>query len=312
MPKISLVTSIYKTAHCIPELYERSLPVLEACADSYEFVIVDDGSPDDVREIVLGLIEKDQHVRLVELSRNFGQHRALMTGLRYATGDLVFMIDADLEENPELLEEFYRIMHAPGADVDVVYGVMARRKGGTFERSAGAAFYWLMDRISSVPIPRDILGARLMTRRFVDALLSHEEAEPYMGGLMALTGFGQVAVPCEKTSRGASSYDLRRKLRLASDALFGFSTVPLTAIAVTGIAITLGTILAGFLGAQITVIPDQGTPSGIGFAVWSIWFLGGLLLTAVGIVGMYVGRVLIQARGRPVAIVRRVYGGDAD
>lgn len=308
MSKISLVTSVYKTAHCIPELYERSRVVLQACADSYEFVIVDDGSPDDIRSIALGLIDKDPNVRLIELSRNFGQHRALMTGLRYATGDLIFMIDADLEEKPELLEEFYRIMHAPGADVDVVYGVMTQRKGGAFERRAGAAFYWLMDRMSSVEIPRDVLGARLMRRAFVVALLEHDEAEPYIGGLMALTGFSQVAVPCEKTSRGTSSYTLQRKLRLASDALFGFSTAPLTLIAGLGGLITLAALIIG----AIRAIGGVGVSGDTSFAVWSIWFLGGLLLSAVGIVGMYVGRVLVQARGRPVATVKRVYGGEAD
>jgi putative glycosyltransferase len=308
MPKISLVTSVYKTAHCIPELYERSRVALQACTDSYEFIIVDDGSPDDIRAIALGLIDRDPSVRLIELSRNFGQHRAIMTGLRYATGDLIFMIDADLEERPELLEEFYRIMHAPGADVDVVYGVMEQRKGGAFERRAGAAFYWLMNRLSTLEIPRDILGARLMRREFVSALLEHDEAEPYIGGLMALTGFRQVAVPCEKTSRGTSSYTLRRKLRLASDALFGFSTAPLTLIAGLGGLIASATLIVG----AIRAIAGDGGSDDTGFAVWSIWFLAGLLLSAVGIVGMYVGRVLVQARGRPVAIVRRVYGSEAD
>jgi putative glycosyltransferase len=218
------------------------------------------------------------------------------------------MIDADLEERPELLEDFLKRMNEPGADVDVIYGVMQRRKGGALERGAGAAFYWLMDRVASVPIPRDILGARLMTRRFVDALLLHDEAEPYIGGLMALTGFRQVAVPCEKTSRGASSYTLARKIRLASDALFGFSTVPLTAVAVTGMTITLAALVFGLLGLLACLVSGDA-PDAVGFAVWSIWFLGGLLIASVGIVGLYAGRALTQARRRPVAIVKRVYGG---
>ncbi len=310
MPKISLVTSVYKTARFLPELYERGRAVLERCADSYEMVFVDDGSPDDARGVVLDLIERDPNVRLVELSRNFGQHRALMTGLEHATGDLIFMIDADLEERPELLEEFYQVMHAPDVDVDAVYGVMRRRKGGAFERGTGAAFYWLMDRVASVDIPRDILGARLMTRRFVDALLLHDEAEPYIGGLMALTGFRQVAVPCDKTSRGASSYTLRRKLKLASDAIFGFSTLPLTAIAVTGAFLTAAAIVLGIFGMLIGVLSGDGLPDAAVLMLWSVWFLGGLLILSVGIAGTYAGRALVQARRRPVTIVKRVYGGE--
>ncbi len=301
MPTISLVTSLYKAAPFVPELYERSRAALLKCADSYEMVFVDDGSPDDARGVVLGLIAKDPNVRLVELSRNFGQHRALMTGLKHTTGDLVFMIDADLEEDPELVCEFHRRMHEPGADIDVVYGVMKRRKGGVSERVFGAGFYALINRMAAVEIPRDILGARLMRREFVEALLLHEDVEPYIGGLMALTGFRQVAVPCEKSSRGSSSYTLRRKLKLASDALFGFSTVPLTGIALAGAAISVVALVAGLIAIA------GGGMAAAAAAIWSIWFLGGVLLAAVGVVGMYVGRALAQARRRPVAIVKRVH-----
>ena len=113
MPTISLVTSIYKTAHCVPELYARSRSILERYAATYEMIFVDDGSPDDARGVVLGLIEHDPNVRLVELSRNFGQHRALMTGLKFATGDYVFMIDADLEERPELTQVAEEVADEP-------------------------------------------------------------------------------------------------------------------------------------------------------------------------------------------------------
>jgi putative glycosyltransferase len=307
MPKISLVTSLYQAAQYVPELHRRGRAALLACVDDYEMVFVDDGSPDGAREAVLALIADDPNVRLVELSRNFGQHRALMTGLKYATGDFVFMIDADLEEDPELLIEFWGRMQEAGSDVDVVYGVMKERKGGFSERSFGALFYAAINRVSSVEIPRDILGARLMRREFVEELLAHRDVEPYIGGLMASTGFRQVAVPCDKSSRGSSSYTLRRKLKLASDALFGFSTAPLTAVAIAGAVVTSLALFFGLVGLLVDGAPSLGA-----FTLWSIWFLAGLLLTGMGIVGMYTGRVLAQARQRPVAIVKRVYGAPLD
>jgi len=307
MPKISLVTSLYKAGPYVPELYERARAALLSCADTYEMVFVNDGSPDDAQDAVLKLIEKDPNVVLVELSRNFGQHRALFTGLKHTTGDLVFMIDADLEEDPELLKEFHRRMHEPGADLDVVYGVMKQRKGGFSERLFGDLFYSLINRVSTVEIPRDILGARLMRREFVDALLSHDDVEPYIGGLMALTGFHQLAVPCDKSSRGSSSYTFSRKLRLASDALFGFSVAPLAAIGWAGASVTGLSLFFGAIGLLVDGAPRLGA-----FTIWSIWFLSGLLLVGLGVVGAYTGRALAQARRRPVAIVRRIYRRNTD
>lgn len=300
MPRISVVTSLYRAAPFIQEFYECSRAALTQVPGEHEFLFVDDGSPDDGRQIVLGLIAQDPRVRLVELSRNFGQHRALWAGLQHARGELVFMLDADLEEDPALVVPFHaKMMEAPG-DVDVVYGVMRARKGDTEERLGGSIFYWLINRLSDTPIPRDVMNARLMTRDYVDRLLEFQDAEPFLGGLMVLNGFRQVAVPCDKGSKGISTYTFRRRMRLALDALFALSMKPLhwifwlgAWIAIVGVAGVIGTIL------------EEGSAAAMALA--SVWLMGGLILSSIGVVGAYVGRILTQTRGRPIAIIRKIH-----
>lgn len=300
MPQISVVTSLYRVAPYIQEFYERSRAALTQVPGEHEFVFVDDGSPDDSRAVVLGLIAQDPRVRLIELSRNFGQHRALWIGLQQARGDLIFMIDADLEEDPALVTKFYALMQEKPGELDMVYGVMEARKGGTTERLGGTVFYSLMNRLSEVTIPRNVMNARLMTRAYVDNLLQFGDSQPFLGVLMELNGFRQRAVTCPKGSREGSSYTFRRKMRLALDAMFASSTKPLTWIIWGGAWIAA----LGIAGIAGTIINSGGAAA---MAVASVWLMGGLVLIAVGTVGAYVGRVLAQTRGRPVAIVRKIH-----
>lgn len=300
MPRISVVTSLYRAAPYIQEFYERARTALTQVPGEHEFVFVDDGSPDDGREIVLGLIAQDPRVRLVELSRNFGQHRALWAGLQQARGEYVFMLDSDLEEDPGLVVPFYAKMHEQPGTIDVVYGVMRTRKGDAEERLGGSIFYWVINRLSDMPIPRNVMNARLMTRDYVDRLLEFGDVEPFLVGLMTLNGFKQVAVPCDKSSKGQSTYTFRKRLKLALDAMFALTTKPLLWIFWLGAWIS-AVGLAGVIGA----IAGEGRAAEMALA--SIWLMGGLILSAIGIVGAYLGRVLTQARGRPVAIVRKVH-----
>ncbi len=300
MPRISVVTSLYRVAPHIEEFYARSCAALENISGEHEFVFVDDGSPDNSRAVVLGLVDRDPRVHLVELSRNFGQHRALWIGLQHARGDLVFLIDADLEEDPELVASFYTRMHEKPGELDVVFGVMEQRKGGLGERLGGSIFYWLINRISNTPLTPNVLNARLMTRDYVNRLLEFGDAEPFLGALMELNGFRQLAVTCPKGSRGATSYTFMRKLRLALDAMFALGAKPMTWIFWGGAWIAaIGA--AGVVGA----LRSDGGAAGMALA--SVWLMGGLILASIGVVGMYVGRILTQTRNRPVAIVRKVY-----
>ena len=158
----------------------------------YEIVLVNDGSPDASLDIALDLLSRDARVRVVDLARNFGHHRAMMTGLAQARGERVFLIDADLEEDPELLTSFTEIMRTTGADV--IHGVQQARRGGWVERAGGWLFFKIFNALSNTRIPENLITVRLMTRRYVSALVSHREREMIIAGLWAITGFLQIPV----------------------------------------------------------------------------------------------------------------------
>jgi putative glycosyltransferase len=302
---LSVVSTLYRSAATLQPFYERVTSVARKCGEPYEIVLVNDGSPDESLELAIGIARRDPSVKVVDLSRNFGHHRAMMTGLAHAAGDLVFLIDSDLEEDPELFEEFARTMQLSKADV--VFGVQGRRKGGWLERITGALFYRVFNALSAHPIPANLLTVRLMTRRYVDALLEHREREITIAGLWAITGFVQQAVVVTKHSRGATTYDLRRKVWHLVDSITSFSNKPLVLIFYLGMAIS---VIAGVAAATLIVrrvffgVLLSGWPS----LIVSVWLLGGITLMCLGIIGIYLAKIFIETKQRPQSIVRQVTG----
>ena len=286
------------------EFLNRVCAAADQITDDYEIVFVNDGSPDRSLEMALGLRERCSKLEVVDLSRNYGHHKAMMTGLKYAKGRLVFLIDCDLEEDPELLGTFYAEMARTGADV--VYGVQRNRKGGFFERVSGSLFFSLFNLLSDYPVPRNLVHARLMSRRYVDSLLEHMDQEVYVPGLMAMTGFQQIPVWVDKHDRATSSYTLGRKLALMINAITSFSTKPLVYMLYLGGAMlllssvaALGLILGDlFLGSNLV---------GWDLLLVSVWLLGGLTIFCLGIIGIYLSKVLIETKRRPYTVVRQVY-----
>src|ERR1051325_4406526 len=179
--RLSIVTTLYRSAPYIGEFCRRAGEAAARITDDYEIVLVNDGSPDDSLAVAVAAYERDPHIRVIDLSRNFGHHRAMMTGLAHARGDRVFLLDADLEQQPELLPQFAAEMERSGADV--VYGVQSKRTGGLGERVIGSLYYKLFNFLSSTEIPANIVTMRLMTRRYVAALVRHREREILIGGL---------------------------------------------------------------------------------------------------------------------------------
>src|SRR5262245_52202901 len=179
---LSFVTSMYASARFLDEFCARcTAAAATLVGQSFEIVLVNDGSPDDSLQVAIGLRDRDPRVRVIDLSRNFGHHKALMTGLAHARGQLVFLLDCDLEEDPGWLHAFHDTMRATRADA--VYGVQDRRKGGAFERLAGRIFFSVFNRFLTHPIPANVTTARLMTQRYVAALISHREREVSLAGL---------------------------------------------------------------------------------------------------------------------------------
>jgi putative glycosyltransferase len=312
--RVSIVTTLYRSASSIEEFFHRSVAAVAPVADEIEVVFVDDGSPDDSLQIAQSLIGTGSvDVRVVELSRNFGHFQAVMMGLAHADGDLIFLLDSDLEEAPELFAELHRpIATAPEGDpVDAAFGVARRRKGSLTERIGGVLFYRLINALSRVPVPANAVMARVMTRRYVEALLTHRERELFLNGIMTITGFRQVAVPVDKPGRDTTTYGRLHRLNVALQAVTAFSDKPLTIIFVTGLTLSAVAGLVAVYLVFTALVLGVDYLSGWTSLLAMTCFLSGLTLASLGVLGFYLGRVFIEVKDRPV-IVKQVYGEARD
>jgi len=309
---ISVVTTLYRSSPHLEEFYRRTLEAVRSASGNgdadVELIFVEDGSPDDSAAKVREFLQRPTPATLVELSRNFGHHRAILTGLSFARGDLIFLIDCDLEEPPELFGEMLRTLErtrSEPAPADVVYAIPHRRKGGLFEQVSGELFYRVFNSLSDVQVPNNWMICRLMTARYVRALLSHHERELFLGGLFGITGFRQVAITAEKRHKGSTTWTLRRKLKVALQAVTAFSARPLWLLAGIGTLISAASAVAIlYMIVRVTLL---GMPYQAGWAstMVTISFFGGLNLLAIGIVGLYVAQVFAEVKGRP-CIVKEV------
>lgn len=304
--KISIVATLYQSAPYIEEFYKRSSDVAQKLVgNDYEIVLVNDGSPDESLHLAVSLTEFDPHIAVVDLSRNFGHHKAMMTGLAHAKGDLIFLIDSDLEEDPEWLQIFSEQMKRE--QCDVVYGVQEKRKGGVFEKWSGQWFYRIFKALTGLSLPDNIVTARLMTRRYVDALLRHGEREIMIAGLWHITGFAQHPRMINKHSTSETTYTLRHKISLLVNSVTSFSNAPLKAIFYIGVTISL---LASCYSAYLIInwFAFAKPLSGWTSVVASIWLLGGVIISFIGIIGVYLSKIFMETKQRPYTIVRQVYG----
>jgi putative glycosyltransferase len=301
---LSIVTTLYRSAAHLEEFHARAGRAAVHLTPDYEIIFVNDGSPDDSLSVARGLIERDARVRVIDLSRNFGHHKAMMTGLAHARGDLVFLVDSDLEEDPELLGTFAETMRA--TEADVVYGVQRERRGGLIERWSGRISFTLFNLLSDCPIPENVVTVRLMTRRYVSALVAHGEREMIIAGLWALTGFHQVPISVTKHVKSVTTYTFGRKVSVLVNAITSFSARPLEFIFYLGLTIgSLASVAAAYLVVRRLFfgILLPGWPS----LIVSVWLLGGLIVACVGIIGIYLSKIFIETKQRPYTIIRNLY-----
>ncbi|BCW93405.1 MAG: glycosyl transferase [Thermoanaerobaculum sp.] len=304
--ELSVVVPVFNEEENLPELYRRLTAVLGTAASSWEILFVDDGSRDRSWEIIRGLAENDPHVRGLRFSRNFGHQMAFAAGLDHARGQAVVIMDADLQDPPELIPQLLA-KHREG--YEVVYAVRTARHGETFfKRLTAKLFYRLLARITSVHIPLDTGDFRLMGRRAVEAFRRLPERHRFTRGLVAWLGFPQTGVPYERAPRhaGTTKYPLRKMLRLALDAITSFSHVPLQ------LATWLGFIVSGFAFFYILVVIALKF-AGISWPGYTsimaaILFLGGVQLVMVGLLGEYVGRIYDEVKHRPLYLVAEEAG----
>jgi putative glycosyltransferase len=304
--KLSIVATLYQSAPFLSSFCRRAAQAADAWAgDDYEIILVNDGSPDNSLALAVQQAEADPHIVVVDLSRNFGHHKAMMTGLAHAHGESVFLIDSDLEEEPEWLSEFAE--HMAQSACDVVYGVQAQRKGNWFERWSGHWFYILFQLLTGLALPENVVTARLMRRRYVEALVRHDEREVFLAGLWHITGFDQQPHTVVKHNTSETTYSLRHKIALLVNSVTAFSNAPLIAIFNIGLVISLcAAAYTAYLliNWQFFARPLSGWTS----VMASIWLLGGLIISFIGVLGIYLSRIYSETKRRPYTIIRQIHG----
>lgn len=312
---ISVVVPCYNEKEVLGELYQRLTAAAEAWQESYEVILVDDGSDEATWHQIEEIHGRDPRWKAVRFSRNFGHQTAVSAGIALAGGRAVIVIDADLQDPPE---ELHRFLAKWREGYEVVYGLRRKRKEGLVKRTCYHGFYRILAGISQPPIPVDSGDFCLMDRKVVDLLKSMPERNRFVRGLRAWVGFRQIGLEYERQAReaGRPKYNFRKLVRLAVDGILSFSTWPLR------LATRLGLIVStiAFLGAVFTfvqrVFADWFAKIGLGpvpgFAtiVIAILFLGGVQLICLGIIGEYIGRIYDEVKGRPSWIVRESLGLD--
>jgi len=306
-PTISVILPVYNERETLPELKSRLTPILEgAVGGSFEVLFVDDGSRDGSDLIIDGFHDRDPRFKAVHFSRNFGHQAALQAGLDAASGDAVALMDADLQDPPELLERFIELWRQ---GYDVVYAVRRKRKEGFLKRAAYAVFYRTMKAISEIDVPLDAGDFCLMDRRVVDTLISLRERNRFLRGLRSWVGFRQIGVEYERDARhaGDPKYTLRKLVGLALSGYIGFSSAPLRLATWLGLASAMTGFLVA-LWAIYTKLAGIYSPRGWASTIAIIMFIGGAQLLMLGVIGEYLSRVYDEVRRRPLYVVRSRLG----
>jgi glycosyltransferase involved in cell wall biosynthesis len=301
LPIFSIVVPVFNEKDCLDEFYRRICVVMDSTREAWELVMVDDGSRDGSTDMIRELAKNDSRVRPVIFARNFGHQIAVTAGLDYARGQAVVIIDADLQDPPETILDLITRWRE---DYQVVYAVRAEREGETwFKLLTASLFYRLISKITDVNIPMDSGDFRLVDRKVVDVLNRMHEKHRFLRGLAAWVGFRQIGVPYRRAARfaGETKYPLRKMIRLALNAITGFSYFPLQ------LATYFGFIAAGFSILAIPAViiarlagnqPFYGQTT----TLIAVLFLGGVQLISLGILGEYLGRVYDEVKGRPLYI----------
>jgi dolichol-phosphate mannosyltransferase len=302
-PVISIIAPVFNEYEILPELHRRVAAVMDGLGEPWEMLIVDDGSSDGSTERIRELAAGDQRVRPIIFARNFGHQIAVTAGLDYARGDAVVIIDSDLQDPPEVIAEMVAKWRE---GYEVVYATRAEREGESwFKLFTASIFYRMIFRITDVKIPLDTGDFRLMDRKVVDVMNTMRERDRFLRGMSAWVGFRQVGVPYKRAARfaGSTKYPFKKMLKLALNAITGFSYFPLQ------VATYIGFIAAGLsiLMIPVVIIMRALTETqflGQASTLVAVLFLGGVQLISLGILGEYIGRIYDEVKGRPLYIVR--------
>ncbi|MHC9543618.1 MAG: glycosyltransferase family 2 protein [Vulcanimicrobiota bacterium] len=301
---LSAVIPLLNEKDSLQELHSRLTAVLSSMELPYEIIFVDDGSTDGSTDLLRSLASSDQRVKVIIMSRNFGQHAALASGLSLAAGDAVIWMDADLQDRPEEIPSLLSRLHE---GYDVVYAVREHRKDPLFRRWGSSFYFWLFRMCSGFLLPIGMSTFRVMSRRFVEAFRRMGEHSRFTAGMMAWLGFSWAAMPVQHDKRrsGRSAYSLSRLVSLSLDGIFSFTDYPLRLAVTLGSLIAAASILAGLymLVKKLTVgIIITGYTS----IFVAICFFGGMNLFFMGIIGEYIARIFRDVQGRPLYVIKEM------
>lgn len=305
-PRLSIVVPVHNEADNLPELYSRLSSVLDRLGATYEIIVVNDGSTDGSLPLLRELHARNSRVKVLNLARNFGHQVAISAGLDYARGDAIVMMDADLQDPPEVIPDFVRKWEE---DYQVVYGTRRERKENLAKRSAYSLFYRLLRHVSAVEIPLDAGDFSLIDRRVADIMRSMPERARFVRGLRSWTGFRQIGIEYPRSSRhsGEPKYTFSKLMKLALDGLLSFSVLPLRMATYMGLSIAALSFLASMYYLAGRLMSDRAIP-GFATTIIVVLFLGGVQLVTLGVVGEYVGRVYEEVKARPLYVINDTIG----
>ena len=303
---ISLVIPVYNEEDGIQELYQQLIGVIKPLAYRYEIIFVDDGSSDNTSSLILNLGEKNPHVKMISLARNYGHQIALTAGLHHASGDIAITMDADLQHPPQLIPQ---MIQKWSEGYDVVYMTkITQEKRGLVKRLVAYLFYKIFSRISDIKLDPNASDFRLISRRVLELLNGMPEQQRFIRGLVSWVGFRQTRIPYAAPSRfaGQPKYGLRRLAQLASYGIASFSTLPLRAPLYLGLPLTL---FSCSYGIYLVVAAFFGVPlSEVRLVLVGITLLGGLLFAFLGIMGSYMAKIYQEVRKRPLYTIKKIVG----
>lgn len=305
---ISVIVPCYNEEGVLKATHDRLTNVLREIARlDYELIFVNDGSQDQTQQILTHLQQQDPHVRLLRLSRNFGHQIAVTAGLEQAAGDAVVVIDADLQDPPEVIPQMVKLWREGN---DVVYGIRIEREGESkFKLWTAKAFYRLINRLSDTKMPLDAGDFRLLDRKVVEVIKMMPERARFLRGMVSWAGFRQVSIPYDRAARhaGDSKYPLAKMIHFAMDGIISFSLVPLKLAIWTGF-LSIWIAVAGIIVAILDRLLEKDLTRGWASLFVAVLFMGGVQLVSLGIIGEYLGRIYTEVKRRPLYVVQERLG----